>query len=702
MADDIKATTASEPKKEMSVYRILKSRLDRAMHNQRDWLRDGEQVERFVYGSQWGSEIAAQLSPENGWIRRSLNKMKPLATGIISQVAFQNPQAMALPLRRESSFIQKATVDATYLNRCIEEARFDKHQRMAAKDALFFGNGYLEVGTDPHKENISTVAHRKVGDVYFDPDATCYEDAQWVAVRQTMNLHTARKVYNAPELTPARNAETDNVEAGSGRPNSEVSNSTLSQTAGSEFASGTEKTPAVEDVRITVWRIWLRQEALDFSAEVTVDKDDVEGDDRLRKMLKDEGNRVITITEDLMTGTDGILSNKPWPFVIEKNHLPVSIITLSDQSGRLFNQSELEPLVKLQQTLNMCYSFLLTEAYCTAKIKFIADESVISMQDQVSELIRSNEVGNVVGVPGGAMNMQKLELGSLNQAMLQLLELTNREFDEISGFQEIFGGLQGARSATEASIREGRSQTLSSDMRQSFERCIAQVMRHMLQIAYSTADTNTVANWVGREEMGFVDRSTGEPLAPDASMDDMKKAMSMYWNEKMSATEIRRENNIMLVPGSTRRVNPDREIQDLIQVLTLQQQLYSTYQQQGYRIKPEPLVRKMNYIQKRLLKAIGLVDFKQIEITADDVQFEPAMIGQDPTAQINQAREDGRQEMVDEQQASEEEIVAALTELFMAQRGLTEEQAQAEVAKLSAAERQALFTALNERGAPAQ
>ncbi|MBK8583435.1 MAG: hypothetical protein IPL86_16960 [Flavobacteriales bacterium] len=678
---------------EADIYRVLLSRLNRSEKVMRPWIERGKALESFIANMTGNPDVENLLSVGNNWIRAKVNKMKPLAQGILSNVAFKAPQVVALPLRRSAEFVNIANVEGTYANRCLEEARFDRQQRMAAQDIILYGAGFIEEGTDPAKENIPTARHRRVADVRVDTQAQTPEEQTWVAFRQIMSLEKAKRVYDYEKLTESSDAMHDGTSDGSG---------TDSGRDGVKTDFG-EIEP--EDKKVTLWRFYLLKESLDFAAELTAKygKGSSGDESPLEKLLEEEGNRVVVISEDC---PGKILSNQPWPFFLDKDHLPYTILTFEDCPGRLLPESPLTTVRDQQLTLNNVYTFLVTQAFTLSKIKFVGDKGQIANDAGVMEKINSPIVGDVIGVEGGHVMLKALELGQLNTSMIQLFNMTNQLFDEISGFREMFGGMEGARSATEAGIREGRAQTLSSDNRQIFERGIREVLRKMMQIAYSTSKKELVAKYVGREELGFMPKDA-EAQGQDAGKLSPKQTIARYWNEDMTPEEIRRENNVMLVPGSTKRVNTDKETQDLSTSMVMVRDLMMLYQQNGYRIAPEVLSRKLNYALSRILRSVGMYDYKQFEITAQDLNLEPALLGNDMSAgvQAKMAQAEGEKagreaagELSEEKDAANAEAISAW---FQAQ-GEEENVANTRVAKMTPQQRALLVEVIEQGGVPGE
>jgi len=678
---------------ESNVYRILKSRLMRSEEGMKEWLAKGKAREEFIENMTGDAAVEAMLTSENGWIRSKVNKLRPLKQGILSNVAFKAPQVIGLPLKRDILFAAMANVESTYINRCIEESRFDRQQALVASDCIVYGASFMEKGTDPNKEGIPTARHRRVADVRVDTQAQQPDDQEWIAVREVMNVLQARKLFDCNELVGDSSEQKNTAKEGSG-------------TTPEDRAATHSKTEPEDEV-VTLWRFYLTKPASDFGAHVMKPKPrggakKAGTESRIQKMLREDGNKVVTICEKL----EGvILACEPWPFIIEQGCLPVSIITIEDSPGRLLPESPLVSVLDQQKTLNNVYTFLVTQAFTMSKIKFAGDKDQLAQENTIEQKLRSPEVGTIIPVPGGFINLKAIELGpqgGLNQSMIQLFNLSMQMFDDISGFREMFGGMEGARSSAEAVIREGRSQTLTSYNRQVFDRGIKEVCLHLSQIAYSTSSAKLVAKWVGWDDMGFLPKAAKNAGKDPATL-EMSQLISIFWDENKDAEAIRRESNTILLPGSTRRTNADKEVQDLQQVMVHVRDLLMLYQQNGYRIKPEILSKKLNYLLSRMLRAIGFYDYKQMELTGKDLNLEPTLLGKDINASIQAqiAEEGGKrtalEEIEEEKQESDEENVEALVEMYAAQ-GIEDGAARNKVAQLTPTQRAMAVELIQNRG----
>lgn len=643
------------------IYTVLKNRIERAKKAQESWWMNGVSMRAFMDGDQWAADLKKVLTAENGWIRKTVNKMKALRTGLVSQIAFQEPKVVGLPLRRLPDFINKANVASTLINHSITEANFQTHQKKAALDSLCFGAGFLQFCTDPERGGIPGVIFRGAEDVVVDPDAKTIEDAKWIARRFPANIFAARKEYGDESLLSDKEHDPE----------------------GKKLKEGAiEVCP--EDETVEIWEVWCRADAINFmdakegNARNAVKDGVSKRSPAFLKYVTEAGNRVFHIS----LNHNKILSDKPWPFILDHDLLPIWPVYMEESTTSILPNSVLEPAKSLQRAINTMMTFLTTQAYTSARIKFSMDKQ--SMSDSVvMKGLKSAEVGTLLPTDGGSLGIQPVNMGQLNLAMVQMLKETDSFFNQITGYNEMFGGMQGARSAAEAVIREDRAQTNSSTMRQAFETGLKRIIRGMWQIAMSTMEAKDVAEIVGREEMGYVN-SDGV-----VDEDETKNEIPINWPyDKATPQEIRRENFIEYVVNSTRRANPQQEAQDLRGVIQDLTGLVGLYTQQGYRIDKTRLARKVNYVFGRVLQALGVADFKQMEVTAEDLSIDDRLMPRGPTEAQMLAKLEEKQQ--GEQDEANEGNVEALAEAFSQQMGVSIEEAKTTLAGLTPEMMQAL------------
>lgn len=643
------------------IYTVLKNRIERAKKSQADWWLNGKNMRAFMDGEQWEADLKNVLTIENGWVLKTVNKMKALRTGLVSQIAFQEPKVVGLPLRRLPEFINKANVASTLINHSISESNFQVQQKKAALDSLSFGAGFVQFCTDPERGGIPGVTHRCAEDIVVDPDAKTIEDAKWIARRFPANIFSARKEYDDESLRSDREQDPD----------------------GNKLKEG-EVAICPEDETVEIWEVWCRADAINFMDAKegnarNATKDSIsKRSPAFLKHVSESGNRVFHIN----LKHEKILSDKPWPFILDHDLLPIWPLYMEESTNSLLPGSVLQPAKSLQRAINTMMTFLTTQAYTSARIKFSMDKQ--SMADgNVMKGLKSAEVGTLLPTDGGSLGLQPVNMGQLNLAMVQMLKETDNFFNQITGYNEMFGGMQGARSAAEAVIREDRAQTNSSTMRQAFETGLKRVIRGMWQIAMSTMEAKDVAEIVGREEMGYVDESGA------VNDDDTLNKLPINWPyDKATPAEIRRENFIEYVVNSTRRANPQQEAQDLRGVIQDLTGLVGLYTQQGYRINKVRLARKVNYVFGRVLQALGVADFKQMEVTPEDLEIDDRLMPRGPTEEQMIAK-------LDEQRKGEQDEVNAgnvdaLAEALSQQMGVSIEEAKTVLAGLTPEMMQAL------------
>jgi hypothetical protein len=395
----------------------------------------------------------------------------------------------------------------------------------------------------------------------------------------------------------------------------------------------------MEDERVTLWRIWARGDDPSEEANESKDADDngavEEGDSdskasnsgstsegnenqsALEKYLSKHGNRRVVICMHHKV----VLEDVPWPYVLDHDAFPITCVRLHDVPGQFLPYSPLQPVEELQRQINWAMTFLITQMRRTSQQKYVINKEAFTGigKDQIDKItsLESEEIIEATGHIDRAVT--PLVLAGLSAAPLQMFEMMVEQFDMISGYREMFGGMEGARSATEASIREERAQTLSDLMRQATESAANEDMRKMLQISFSATPAATVVNIVGNDALEIeIDQLTGQPIP-----------VSIYWDENMTPEQIRAEVDVVLEPGSMRRVNRDQEVTDIINVMDRVIGIVAQYPNLGLQPNPEALLEWENSLFRKLYEAMGWVDGVHYLI-------KPEMVGLMPQEQPNQ------------------------------------------------------------------
>lgn len=615
-------THDAKREKQESLKRAWEKRIQSGREAMKEWENDGDSNLKFIKGSCWNDQMDQQL-PNSTWSKTTANRMHALVNGYMAATVYRRPNVNAKPTKKGKDAMQRSIVDAAYLNYCMRECKAEEHMYLATHDAIVYGAGAIELRLDKERGGIARMEWVSIKDVVVDPHAnTVMASCGWVARRFTMNIHTARRVFKNKELKPDAEAEAQHVSTGGNA---------------SQHVGG-----GLEDERITLWRIWARgddPDAEDSGGEgvevqtgqkpVPAGGDKAQGgdkdEDEVTRYLRRSGNRRII----LCMHHPVLLDDTGWPFILDHDEFPITLIRTHRVPGSLLPYSPLRPVKELQKQINWALTFLITQMRRTSQIKYVIDKSALggATSEEAINKLTSLESEEVI-VASGALErvIAPLKLEPLSQAPLMMLEMLQDQFDTISGFAEMFGGAENSRSATEASIKEERAQTLTDLMRQATEAAAQEILRHMLQISWSATPAETVAKIVGEDivEMGM-DQLTGQRIP-----------VAIYWNENMTPEEIRAEVDVVLEPGSMRRVNRDQEVQDIINVLDRALGIGAQFPPMGLQPNPEAWLTFINSLLRRQYEAMGWVDGAQFLIPPEAVGLMP-MEQPNQTMQIDQS-----------------------------------------------------------------
>lgn len=532
---------------------MWKNRIKKGMDVEQPWFDTGDEIKRFIEGAQWNPAEDVG-TPTDDWMRTTNNRLWPLFQGYLSNLIYQRPNVTAKPVRKGDDSIQRAKVNTLLMNYTLKESRYADETRLAVSDALIYGCGAKEQRVDGHRGDLCVSRWVNIKDIIVDPGAdTTIQSVGWVARRFSMSLSKARRIYK-------KNLR-EGVELSADRAGQENSKKGGSTGKSSERVGGGE----TMDEMVTLYRIYLRGDdpvlddgdpsdpdnktslpATDAKTEGSAEKS------ALQKHLEESGNKVITIA----MGYPYILDERPWPFVLDHDEFPITFFRAHLYPGKFLPHSPFKPLLPLQKNLNWAMTFMITQMRTMSQVKFVVDQSQFQGNEEEIEKLTSLDDREVIRTNGRFKDaLERIDFGSLSAIPTQMYPFMEGAFDDISGFQELFGGMRGARSATEASIREERAQTNSALMLQAIEGSMLEDIRHMIQIMFSVTSLAKVASVVGEENVVKLP----DPLT--------NTEMASYWNTAMTPEEIRAETDIELEPGSTRRVNREQEVNDRINIL---------------------------------------------------------------------------------------------------------------------------------------
>lgn len=613
-----------------TLKRAWEKRIHAGEEAQKEWWEDGRGNKKFVRGSCWNDVMDQQL-PNSQWSKTTANRMHALVNGYLATTVYRRPNVNAKPTKPGDDAMKRSIVDASWLNYCMRECRAEEHLHLATYDAIIYGAGFIEQGLDSKRGGTAYMNWASAEDIVCDPGSnTVMESCGWIARRITMNVRTARKLYNVPDL----------------KADGESQHKPHSTGNASQHVGG-----GVDDERITLWRIWARGDEPEEDEVVEEEEDrvpveadgmgqeregadvregadngrDVAGDpnqSELEAYLSKHGNRRFILAMNHPV----LLEDVPWPFICDE--FPITIIRVHRVPGELLPYSPLRPVKELQKQINWALTFLITQMRRTSQIKYVANKSAFpSMSvEQIESMLTLDSEQVIIAQDALDRALVPIKFDGLSQPPLQMLELMQEQFDTISGFAEMFGGVENSRSASEAVIKQERAETLTDLMRQATEAAVNEILRHMLQMSWSATPVETVAKAVGPDlvKMG-VDRITGQPIP-----------VGVYWDTEMSPEAIRAETDVVLEPGSMRRVNRDQEMQDIFMMLDKSLGIGAQFPAMGMQPNPEAWLKFINSMLRRGYEAMGWVDGVQFLIPPEAVGLLPPEQG-NQTMNIDQS-----------------------------------------------------------------
>lgn len=317
------------------------------------------------------------------------------------------------------------------------------------------------------------VRHTDPRDVIIDPNATCLDDARWIAFRTVRTLASVKRdpaYKNTSNLDGSTVSPHQDFSGGGSGPSSQedfIAQELLkSENGRTKLDRGrTEpKTPMSDpdDLRIELFEIWDRQT-----------------------------ERVLVVTDQ----SDRFLRNEPSPYMDIPGFFPVVHLTFNEKMGtggdeeaeRPYGYSLIEPWWTEQLELNKLESLRLVIAKHNVP-KYLADGS---LSDEVLRKVSRGDVGAIVkinnnlpeGVKDPRLVISAIQLQNTSMDIHAGIQSLKDEISFKSGLGEIqLGGQSTARTATATQVQVASQSASLDKMLDSIENSFQHMARATLAI----------------------------------------------------------------------------------------------------------------------------------------------------------------------------------------------------------------------------
>lgn len=391
-----------------------------------------------------------------------------------------------------------AAVKSKYINWVQRETDKKKHARRAIQEFIVTGLGYLETTSfQPPASDIVMPRSTYVSwwDVVVDPDASYWEDVQWIAIRR----------YKPVNLTEERFG----LEPGELKGHIQSFDQQATKKGRKEAKQGKGKSFD----QIEYWEVFSkngfgdllhdggtipRQHQFDYSAL---------GKYCWLAIANDIPYPLNCPTSSISEeDAEGIYNRVQWPipFWMDQDGWPISRLSCYEKENCVWPISLFKPAIGEMRFVNWCMSFLADRVAgsCHTYVG-VMKEAAKSIQKQ---LAGANTPFTVIELETALGERRLSELITFLQApdfsdhIWRMLSEVIREIDEKTGVTELLQGLtsHSMRSAREAEIKDERVSVRPDDMAACTEDFLSEVAVREIQVARWFCEVEDVAPAVGR------------------------------------------------------------------------------------------------------------------------------------------------------------------------------------------------------------
>jgi hypothetical protein len=413
-------TPATPDQKEIALAQLVDERYTSAADNRRIHEPAWFESLAFYLGNQWVSWSAAHgvlrsmrdpRRPHRVYAVR--NKIRPKIKKLLARGLSVSPDAGVAPLTT-SDLDRAAAAEARALIEHLDNVWRRPHQvKRLARFALTTSTAFLKIYWDPERSaevpkfgpggEILGSSTAAIGDlcedicpifeIYLDPKARDWEDVAWLIHAKVRSMEELRSKYGAA-------ADGIQGESGGAGVSGDVE-SRLASTVG-EYSRGSE--PGQASKSILVKELWEKP------------------------TLRFPEGRLITVAGGR------VLRDDPWPYE-KKDDFPFVPLSFEDGQSTVYGLNAVSDLISAQRSYNEGISRTM-EHRKTAWGKILAQEgSEIGV-----DAFDSAAPGEVIYYKQGSVPPQHIPAPPLPSFLLQLLQVDDRDLNDISGVHEVSEG----------------------------------------------------------------------------------------------------------------------------------------------------------------------------------------------------------------------------------------------------------------------
>lgn len=504
----------------------------------------GDRIAAYGYSPEKNPTFAAAEHCDHFFFRKTVGKTAEYLETIGPALYQENPDRRCVPKPwvQDPVKLQRTALLQDYLNYTPDELGLDRHHRRQVDEAMVYGMGVLWTGYNDRKGLVQSV-FRPIKDFFADPDAHCWEEVNWVALRRKKpSWWLLNKYPDGKEAIAA---------AGHG--------------ARSE--SGQEL--------VEYFEVYMRVGLHNYCNGQAVDHKEVDGE---KYPITDDKPRKYVIT------THGkVLWEGDWEIPLDRDdRWPAQVLIFREIPGQIWARPPLEPGLVYQEALDWIYACHMEKIRRTSRT-VMARVSYNGLQienDDMSRIVDGLPVEvldiKINGVEPGTVKLtdliQKIDMDSGVASFGPVVDMLNAAFERATGLSELvsMGQTQHQfRSAEEARIKDQNAKTRFMDMRVRVEKCATQVARAEAIAARWLHTGEDMARLFGPQaaqvwgellpdgaEQQMVEAAQAQGIPPEIAMPRIQQQLA----SGVSFDEWLRETDCSIESGSTVRTNIEQQI----------------------------------------------------------------------------------------------------------------------------------------------
>jgi hypothetical protein len=635
---------APVPENHRKLRSYLELKIQQGLHVRKPWDKARERIgNQFVgdFTSQFreagGEPYAEAGTPQD---TATISLVYSTASTVMPYLYYKNPKIAARPHRGMPD-----SGRGKLLSNFSEYLHYEQDYKSVTKQAimytLLFGMGCMVTEWDDVR-GLPMRRHVPMERIVVNPEATDdNRTVRFVAERIVMPLRVAR-------------ADKSLKHRGAIEP-------TMAMEPHDKKTRELQKKVGINDEMVSGWKIWIRDDlpGMVYTSDPDKAKPLVESE------ITETKNRVIVIFD----GSPYIHRDEAWPYVFDVEEFPYTFLRFNTEPGHFHGFSDFAVTKGVQEFINWQFSFMLRRARkaCTDKIL----HSDLLEDDAVEKLVDGIDMQTVEVNHEHFQEIQRLvhvlKFEGLDPEHLALLERAKGYYDEVVGVTSYMRGGQpasGSRSATQASVEDERAQNRINEKLDHVESWLSKLARKDVQMAAQlitvqdqyevVTELSLAMNPEGRlmpvepefaEGMETIDLVEGQlidgsfPALQDLVMLGAviikQRGMAFYvgpelsqaWRDDIKVEELRREIDVFVEHGTTRKVNKQQEIQDRSQLMNT---LVPVYMQFG-------MIHKVADAVNKFITSFDVDDVDSLKITQEDLQ---QLMGQGQGGAFGQAVEE--------------------------------------------------------------